>query len=112
MAGKPDHLMPERQMAEPRQPVPGIDPAIARLSEMLLAVLSELTVVRERLDTVERLISRKHLFTQDDIESFVPTAEDDAARAAIRKRQIQKAMRPLLDDIARDVRQPDSEEPR
>jgi hypothetical protein len=100
MAEKTDH-----PLAEPRRPVPGIDPAIARLSEMLLAVLSELTVVRERLDTVERLIERNGLFGQGDIEAFVPTTEEDAVRTAIRKRQIQKAMRPLKDDIARDLRQ-------
>jgi hypothetical protein len=105
MAAKTD-----RTLAEPRRPVPGIDPAIARLSEMLLAVLSELTVVRERLDTVERLIERSDLFRQGDIESFVPTQEEDAARTAIRKRQIQKAMRPLKDDIARDLRRTSEKE--
>jgi hypothetical protein len=105
MAGKADRIL-----AKPRRPVPDIDPAIARLSEMLLAVLSELTIVRERLDTVERLIERKNLFKQDDIETFVPTADDDVARTAIRKRQIQKAMRPLLDDIQRDLQQSSVEE--
>ena len=105
MAGKTDH-----PLAEPRRPVPGIDPAIARLSEMLLAVLSELTVVRERLDTVERLIARNGLFDQAAVEAFVPTPDEDAARTAIRKRQIQKAMRPLKDDIARDLRRSSGEE--
>jgi hypothetical protein len=95
----------DRILAEPRRPVPGIDPAIARLSEMLLAVLSELTVVRERLDTVERLIARHDLFKQDDIETFEATPEEDATRTAIRKRQIQKVMRPLLDDVQRDLQQ-------
>ena len=105
MSGKTDP-----GVAEPRRPVPGIDPAIARLSEMLLAVLSELTVVRERLDTVERLIARSNLFTQNDIEAFGPTAEDEAARTAIRRRQIDKTMRPLRSDIERDLRQTSSEE--
>jgi hypothetical protein len=90
--------------AQPRREVPGIDPAVARLSEMLVAVLSELTVTRERLDTVERLIERHGLFKQTEIESFQPSPEAEAARTGIRKRQIQKAMRPLLDDTGRDVK--------
>jgi hypothetical protein len=96
-----DHI---RRTAQPRREVPGIDPAVARLSEMLVAVLSELTVTRERLDTVERLIERHGVFKQSEIESFQPDAEAEAARTGIRKRQIQKAMRPLLDDTERDVK--------
>jgi hypothetical protein len=100
------------RIAQPRRPVAGVDPAVARLSDMMVAVLSELTVIRERLDTVERLVEQHGLFKQSDVETFEPSVEAESARTAIRKRQIQKVMRPLLEDIERDLRQSKPAKPR
>lgn len=87
-------------VTRPRRPVP-MDPALARLSEMLLALLSQMTVIRERLDTVERLLEKGGVFRQNDIDAYAPDSEAETARSAIRQRQIHKVMRPLLDDTRR-----------
>jgi hypothetical protein len=86
-----------------RRPIPGEDPAIARLTAMVAALTSELTVARERLDTVERLAEQAGVFTQAQIETYEPTPEANAARDALRRRQMAKVFRPLRDDAEREA---------
>jgi len=93
----------DSRLAKPRRPIPGESAEIERLSAMLTAVLSELTIVRERLDTMERLTARAGVFSLDDIEAFEPTADETKARDAIRQRQIAKVFRILRDDAERQA---------
>jgi hypothetical protein len=81
-----------------RRPIPGEDPAIARLTAMVAALTSELTVVRERLDTVERLAEAAGVLTQAQVEGYEPDAAAASARDRLRKRQIEKVFKPLRDD--------------
>lgn len=74
---------------------------MARQAEMLLAILSELCMLRERLDTVERLIEGHGLFPQAAIDAFAPDGEAQTRRDALRRRQIDKVMRPLREDTER-----------
>ena len=63
------------------------DPVNDQLLAMIMALLGEVCVLRERLDTVERIAASRGLWTPADIERFVAdtaaTAERDAARAGI-----------------------------
>jgi len=56
--------------ATPRHDIPGDNPDLARLSEMVIALLGELCVVTERLDTVERLLERSQVVKRADIEAL------------------------------------------
>ena len=47
---------------------PGVDHAMS----MILVLAEELTVVRERLDTLERIAAAKGLILEDEIERFRP----------------------------------------
>jgi hypothetical protein len=87
------------RLATPRRPVPDEDPQVARLSAMVLALLGELTITRERLDTVERLLEKANLLRQLDIEAFEPQGRALIEREQLRKRQIGKVMRPFRLDI-------------
>lgn len=49
-----------------------------QLLNIVMAVAGEVAVMRERLDTVERLLEEKGSLTRDDIERWTPDA--DAAR--------------------------------
>ncbi|HHL43650.1 MAG TPA: hypothetical protein ENJ42_08535 [Hellea balneolensis] len=49
-----------------------------RVMAITMAVAQELAVVRARLDTVERILEKKGIMTQDEIEKFEP---DDKAAA-------------------------------
>jgi hypothetical protein len=70
---------------------------------MVLALLGELTVTRERLDTVERLLEAAGTLRQSDIEAFEPQGQAAAEREQLRKRQIGKVMRPFRLDLEKTV---------
>ena len=87
-----------------RRAIPDEDPAIARLTAMVTALTSEITILRERLDTVERLAEDAGVFTREGIERYTPDAAAAAERDALRQRQIAKVFRPLRDEAERDAR--------
>jgi hypothetical protein len=91
------------RLATPRRDIPGEDPEVSRLSAMVMALLGELTVTRERLDTVERLLEAARVLRQADIEAFAPEGQAAVERERLRKRQIGKVMRPLRLDMEQAV---------
>ena len=106
--GKPEHPA----VANWRRPIPDEDPAVARLTAMVTALTSELTIVRERLDTVERLAEQAGVFSRADVEGYTPPPEAAAERDALRQRQIAKVFRPLRDDAEREARRAAKEDAR
>jgi hypothetical protein len=44
-----------------------------RVFNIAMAIATEVAVVRERIDTIERLLEAKGIVNQADIEAFVPT---------------------------------------
>lgn len=91
------------RLATPRRPIPGEDPEVSRLSAMVLALLGELTITRERLDTVERLLESAAVLRRSDIEAFEPRGDAAVEREQLRKRQIGKVLRPLRLDAEKAV---------
>lgn len=61
------------------------DPAVDKLLAMLMALAGEVSVMRDRLDTIERLAQERGLFTPQDIEAYKPPDEVLAARTARRE---------------------------
>ena len=53
-----------------------------RLLNVTLALAQELAVMRERLDTVERLLEKSGSVSRNDIEAFSPTTAEAAERGA------------------------------
>jgi hypothetical protein len=58
------------------------DKAVERVLNITMAVASEVAVMHERLDTIERLLSSKNILQNAEIEAFVP----DATQAEERQR--------------------------
>ena len=56
------------------------DSVTDKLLSMVLTLMGELSVVRDRLDTVERLIEKHKLFKQDEIETYELTDEVNQIR--------------------------------
>jgi hypothetical protein len=52
------------------------DPAVERVLNITMAVATEVAVMHERLDTIERLLQAKGILHTADIEAYEP---DDAA---------------------------------
>ncbi len=65
-----------KRRAKGKRPFYFSDPDVDRLLSMLMALAGELSVTRDRLDTLERLAQSKGLFTQADLEAF--ELDDDA----------------------------------
>jgi len=64
--------------AKGKRPAFAAEPQADRLVAIVTALMGEVAVLRERLDTVERLLERDGAVTRAAIESFVP---DDTAAA-------------------------------
>ena len=68
------------RIAKGKRPVFASDPQIDKLVSMIAALAGELSVVRERLDTIERLAEAKGVLTTADIEGFEADERIDAER--------------------------------
>lgn len=71
------------------------DPATDKLLAMVVSLMSELSVTRDRLDSVERLLERHGVFPQAEIETFQPGEEAAAARAQRRAAATARILRIL-----------------
>ena len=66
-----------------------------RLMNILLSVVQEVSVVRERLDTIERLLEEKGSVTRADIEAYVPDTTAAAERGAWTQEYLARVFRVL-----------------
>jgi hypothetical protein len=92
------------RIAKGKKPQYFSDPAIDKLLWMNLTLMEELSVVRDRLDTVERLLDRKRLVRTSEVESFVPAGAVAAQRDARRTDYVDRVLRAAqaeLEEITR-----------
>jgi hypothetical protein len=75
------------------------DPAIDKLLAMLMASCGEVAVLRDRLDTIERIMETKGLFERDEIESFRPTKSVLEERDARREDSLAQILRIVDVDV-------------
>jgi len=74
------------------------DPDTEKVLAVTMAVAQELAVMRERLDTVERLLESKDI-TQADIESFTPTKAQAEQRGAWTQEYLARILRIYQQEI-------------
>ena len=91
------------KVAKGRRRAPGDDPRIDTLMSMVMALTSEVSVLRERIDAHERLIPENKLTGPDAVDDYLPDENANAERARQRKRLIDKVCRPLLAEIVSDL---------
>ncbi|HPF26031.1 MAG: hypothetical protein R3F58_07545 [Steroidobacteraceae bacterium] len=73
------------------------DPAIDQLHTALLAVTQELSVARERIDTLERLLEQSGHLRRAAIETFQPDASAEAERTVQRAALVDRVLKPFVD---------------
>jgi hypothetical protein len=88
-----------RRTAKGKRPRYFSDPATDRLLGMLMSLIGEVSVLRDRLDSVERLIEKGGPFTREDIDNFLPDAEAEAEREDTRRRYIARVMRVIQNEM-------------
>tara|TARA_Y100000590_G_scaffold468126_2_gene649634 strand:+ start:3502 stop:4053 length:552 start_codon:yes stop_codon:yes gene_type:complete len=106
----PGHPHPEPKVkrirtAKGRRPYFFDDPNIDKLLAMIMALAGEVSVIRERLDTHERLATKKKFASHQAIEDYDPDDIAEAFRSQWRSEFIARVLRIVqveLDQISRE----------
>ena len=70
-----------------------------RVMAITMAVAQELAVMRERLDTVERLLDQKDHVSRAEIETFTPSKSEAAERGAWTQEYLARILRIVQQEI-------------
>ena len=92
--------------AKGRRPDYFDDPAVDRLLSMVLALTGEVSVLRDRLDTIERLLHAKETLLREDIEHYAPDRAAGEERGLATKAYISRIMRGFQQELEA-MQQPD-----
>ncbi len=69
------------------------DPALDRLYSTVFALVAEVSALRDRQDTVERLLDVNGTVSREDIESYAPTREAGEERGLATRAYVARVMR-------------------
>ncbi len=75
------------------------DPSVDRLLSLTMAVVGEVSVLRERMDTIERLLEQKGTVSRADIEAYVPDAAAGDERGLMTRAYIARVMRGFQQEV-------------
>ena len=84
------------------------EPGADRLMTMLMAVVTEVAVLRERLDTFERLAEEKGSVSRADIEAYEPDLAAREEREAWRQQYMDRVLQVLADEVEEEGSPPPS----
>jgi hypothetical protein len=113
-----DYIALANTKAKGKRPAYFDDPAQDRMLSILMALVGEVSVLRERLDTVERLLDTRGHLSRADIEAFTPDREVQYERGLVTREFIARVLRgvqqemeslaeiePSLEDVAKTLRE-------
>jgi hypothetical protein len=75
------------------------DPAVERVLSITLAVAGEVAVMRERLDTIERLMETDQKVTRAAIDNFQPSMEEARERAMWQQEYLSRIFRIVAQEL-------------
>ncbi|MBL8642517.1 MAG: hypothetical protein JNK21_01180 [Rhodospirillaceae bacterium] len=75
------------------------DTTTDKLISMVLTLMGEVSVMRDRLDTVERLAEKKGVLKLDDIENFEISPEVGKIRSERRAAYIARVLKSVQDEL-------------
>lgn len=82
-----------------RRPAYFDDPAVDRLLSLAMALTAEVSVLRERLDTVERLLEARGGISRADIEAYMPDRQAGEERGEATRAFIARVMRGFAQEV-------------
>jgi hypothetical protein len=85
--------------AKGKRPAYFEDPATDRMLSIVMALVGEVSVLRERLDTVERLLEANGSLSRADIENYAPDRAAGKERNLLIKAYIARIMRGVQQDM-------------
>ena len=84
---------PRQRVAKGRRPFFLDSPDSDKLLSMIVALVGEVSVVKERLDTHERLAAQGKVATPEEIEKYQPDEEVEDEREAWRAAMLDRVFR-------------------
>lgn len=88
-----DPLLKAGEKARGKRPWFLEDQDSERVLNIVMALAQEVSVMRQRLDTVERLLETRGVITRADIEAFAPSKDEAAERGAWNQEFIARILR-------------------
>lgn len=85
--------------AKGKRPIYLGDPQIDKLLAIVMALVGEVSVLRERLDTCERLLEEKSIITLAEIEAYQPSDGVSQAREQWRKEYLERVLQILQEEV-------------
>lgn len=86
-----------------RLPIQGMSDTDDTLLQMIIAVTAQLSVTRERVDTLEALLVRHGVLPADAVETFTGDDEDAQRRDIVRGTLVAKVMEPISNGMLADI---------
>ncbi len=77
------------------------DPVNDQLLAMVMALLGEVAVLRDRIDTHERLSAARGLWTGEDVDTFVADESVQKKRGCERQAIMDRVLKVLTEDVLR-----------
>lgn len=74
------------------------DPDVERVMNITLALMQEVSVIRERMDTIERLLERDGKVTKASIDAYTPSKQEAEERGAWTQEYIARVLRIIQQD--------------
>lgn len=69
------------------------DPAIDQVMAFFTELMTEVSVLRDRVDTLEKVLESANVIVPSAVESYVHDADSEARRMSMRKAFLQRVMR-------------------
>lgn len=82
-----------------RRPQFHADPAIDKLHGMLMVMATEMSVLYERIDSMERIAAQKGVLLREELQKFAPDANAQAERENWRQQFLQRLFYLYRDEI-------------
>jgi len=87
------------RVARGKKPQYFADPAVDKLLSIVMTLAGELSVTRDRLDTVERLLSKKRVLSPADVDAYQPDDVAAGARDARRSAYLDRLLRAVQTEL-------------
>ncbi len=75
------------------------EPALDRLYSLVLALAAEVSALRDRNDTLERLLEKGGALNRADIEAFMPTRQEAEERGLSTRAYMARIMRGFQQEV-------------
>jgi hypothetical protein len=69
------------------------DPDTEKVLNIVMTLAQEVAVMRERMDTIERLLERQNTISRADIDAFAPTKDEAAERGLLIQEFLARVLR-------------------